>query len=900
MEPVVTTHGRYKTPMTAPPLRVLQTILKPGTSRIVPLAILGTLIFFGTLFYLYVSNNYSYLVERNFRLLATWSTELSETVENYERSFRFRVQEQESAGLVGASSGIRSRGIQPTLTDEGLVLEGFTPSDQSRSQETAQDAVNYKLMLKQQTREQLRLLPFVQNVKPPELSTESPTPGTKPKIQPPTVTFSYSPTQADGLIQAKAQEQDGTVAATASIALGDLLKHVATENIYDDVLLADPSGTIVYQRNASTLKFLHLGNLFHHQRSNDGWLSELFTQGGVSQDKTFDLKNLSQVLKTTMPVHFQATVGGNSYEVFMQAVAFPSISLTPEGQELGPWIICGILPSSTFQEQYLAIPFTVLLFCLFVFISAFLALPIFSLAMMAPRERLTRFSVGSLLMANLLGAGVGTLFFLDLGLYRQTVNDFHAHLTATADSIAEGFHAQLDRMVWQLDRYNQQFHALNDRARFPTDPSSKAWLARVNLPDPCKDAQDKALPFCYPTFSVAFWVDAEGILRETWTQAATPYVRGTHDLRQRDYVTKVQAGSNNLYRRLIKNRWLEFYAQPLISLESSTRSLVVSLPHQDESDTLPHALPWVAALQSEDFSLLTDPVLSPGIGYAVIEDRTGLALFHSNGRRMLRENFLEETDNNPELAALIHARAEGSIEGDYWGVGHRFAIKPLSGLPWTLVVFESKEALRTTNFEVLLLSLSLFTLYILTLMVWIKGLNWIYRIDSNGQRIRWTWPKQWLSRTYMWLSLLLLLFFLLSLIVLFGMDWLDEMELASPLMLAGIPFLAMWMVVRVLWKGHTMPHTGETGQSNPWGLIHTSQLIGNFSKFAFTTFLLLGVFPAILFFKIAHDQEMRLFAQHHLWGLAQTLVQRTHGPWLTKSSGETPRIFSGRQRPKPV
>ena len=89
-------------------------------------------------------------------------------------------------------------------------------------------------------------------------------------------------------------------------------------------------------------------------------------------------------------------------------------------------------------------------------------------------------------------------------------------------------------------------------------------------------------------FLLAFWVDGEGILRETWTKAATPYVRGTHDLRQRDYVTKVQASSKHLHRRLIDNRWLEFYVQPLISLESSTRSLVVSIPHQVSSPGQTH------------------------------------------------------------------------------------------------------------------------------------------------------------------------------------------------------------------------------------------------------------------------------------------------------------------------
>ena len=99
------------------------------------------------------------------------------------------------------------------------------------------------------------------------------------------------------LVQAKAQKQDGTVTATASIVLGDLLKEMATERIFDDVLLADPSGAIVYQRNASTLKFLHLGNLFHHQRINDGWLTDVLKEGGLQQAKPLDPKNLSQVMK---------------------------------------------------------------------------------------------------------------------------------------------------------------------------------------------------------------------------------------------------------------------------------------------------------------------------------------------------------------------------------------------------------------------------------------------------------------------------------------------------------------------------------------------------------------------------------------------------------------------------
>ena len=72
---------------------------------------------------------------------------------------------------------------------------------------------------------------------------------------------------------------------------------------------------------------------------------------------------------------------------------------------------------------------------------------------------------------------------------------------------------------------------------------------------------------------------------------------------------------------------------------------------------------WIAAIQTEELGLLKSAVVPPGSGIAVIDNHTGQVLFHSDPHRMLRENFLEETDDNPELAALMHARAEGGFEG---------------------------------------------------------------------------------------------------------------------------------------------------------------------------------------------------------------------------------------------
>ena len=234
--------------MTTQPLRTLKKYWEPGTSTVLTLVILVTLLFFGTTFYLYVSQNYSYLVERNFRLLATWGTELSETFDNYKHSFQFRVQEQKSANLVERFSPDQSRDMSDSLTNKGLVLEGFTLNVESKN--TLQ--MKSKEKLTQRISEQISRLPFVINVKVNEHASSE----TTPEVHQHNVTFSYMPNQPNGLVKVKvtAEGDDNTVEAEAGIALRDLLKHVATESIYDDVLLADPSGAIVYQRNPSTLK----------------------------------------------------------------------------------------------------------------------------------------------------------------------------------------------------------------------------------------------------------------------------------------------------------------------------------------------------------------------------------------------------------------------------------------------------------------------------------------------------------------------------------------------------------------------------------------------------------------------------------------------------------------------
>ncbi len=846
---------------------------------------------FGVWFYIYVSQNHSYLVERNFRVLATWSQEIQHTFKEYRQSIEFRLKENQKWDQEENHLSLKSD--EPI--EKGKILESY---EQTFSVSESVSAKNFTD--KEIEQELQKILPFVQKV---QLSKASPLPqpstvqsDADPKSQesPPSSIekFSLTPTQKPGQLQYTATLLDTTIKAT--IALDQLIHQIATQPVFEDLLLIHPKGNIVYQHNPTTLNFSHVQTLLLNQREENGWWEDILKKSGLDPGKPVDPTKRSAVLQASTPAHIQVIVGGSSFEVFMQGVRFPQVDTVGHSSTLSStsWILCGLLPTERFQEQYLAVPFSGLLLCMFLLISLFLGLPFFSLHQMNPRERLSRFSIGMLFICNILGAGLGTYFLLDLVTYDHIKSQFKDQLFVTTQTIHDAFQTQLDHLLWQLWSYDQRIDQLGDLTQFPDSKDSKAWISRINIPDPCLEGPPISAKLCDPNFSVVFWVDRHSQLRETWTQGPTPYVRGVHDLEQRDYVSAILSHGAGLNHRILNGQPIEFYAQPLISLESSERNLVLSISHHGNAHSPAATGPWVAAIQSDALALLQPAVLPPGAGFAVIQDSSGLVLFHSDSHRMLRENFLEETDKNPELAALIHARTEGTLEGHYWGTGHQFSVKPIDDLPWTLIVFRSKELSRTINFEILIFSTCLFSLYAVALLVSLNLLSALYRHHPQGRPIRWLWPRHEARPTYNFLSMLHLGLLVFGVGSCLFLDWKWGLGNRYGLIALLIPLLGLWLTLRCLWNSCCQNSSGKVSEeSDPWANSDSSGLLKTYTRFVFVTCLLLGVFPALIFFKMAHDEEMRLYAHQQVWGLAQAIKKQIHQPWLALGKGDRPEAF---------
>ncbi|MDZ7605667.1 MAG: hypothetical protein U5K79_08780 [Cyclobacteriaceae bacterium] len=86
----------------------------------------------------------------------------------------------------------------------------------------------------------------------------------------------------------------------------------------------------------------------------------------------------------------------------------------------------------------------------------------------------------------------------------------------------------------------------------------------------------------------------------------------------------------------------------------------------------------MAALTSP-LSSVMNTVVPDGYGFVII-DEAGKVQFHSNSRKNLMENFLDETGNNAKLKAAITNHQELPLRIQYNDNQYRAQIKPCAGL----------------------------------------------------------------------------------------------------------------------------------------------------------------------------------------------------------------------------
>src|SRR5262249_24088923 len=87
------------------------------------------------------------------------------------------------------------------------------------------------------------------------------------------------------------------------------------------------------------------------------------------------------------------------------------------------------------------------------------------------------------------------------------------------------------------------------------------------------------------------------------------------------------------------------------------------------------------------------PILPPGFSFCVI-DAKGNVLIHSDSRRNLSENLLDELRGNASLVRAINTKSEAMIrDQSIYGTHQDLYVRPLKGQPLSLVVLFNKRSI---------------------------------------------------------------------------------------------------------------------------------------------------------------------------------------------------------------
>ncbi|HWN98014.1 MAG TPA: cache domain-containing protein [Blastocatellia bacterium] len=646
------------------------------------------------------------------------------------------------------------------------------------------------------------------------------------------------------------------------------------ERLFDEVLVAEQeTGRVIFQRGAAGLSVVALDSF----SNNKGGKLEV------------DLADQSSTLANVQ-------LAGTDYKLFLQPVRLTHTESLDNKQLERRWVVCGLTRKDHFRDETFAISYTVLTVFIFMVLLTALGWPLLKLKLMGPKDRMRRRDLRLTLLSALAGMALVTFMLLDVHTYFTLENTLDHNLLRLSEKIQLNFREEVTSALAQLRQFNCQITALardkqpgvqdqkcakapqlddritswarNDASKVLKELSESTTSPRpepANTTPPYSGITNifangiewKAAP--YPYFNTATWTDPSGQQRIKWTtwDDTTAFVK----VSSREFFRK--AKYDKLWRLDQTSPDSDYWVELLRSRLTGENVAVIATRVPDSS--------WVSNLDTRLLSLMGTVLPSP-FGYAVI-DNDGKVIFHSDEVKNLEEQFFAECENDRELRAAVMSRADRLIDSKYLGKGHRLYSSPLSGTPWTLVVFVDKQMARTIKLEVITLSIVLYVVFAL-LVVALTSLFFLARrtVLSGRYQARdgdWTtllWPVPEYARRYELLIqsyVLLACIFVLALVI--GDGFVATCCIVLPL-LAGF----LWLLT--LCKPYRKANTVPTSYRTRYAIALTALLI------------LMSVLPAAGFFQIAQNFETRLLVKYGQVSIAKGLEQRAQRVTLQYAS----------------
>ena len=482
------------------------------------------------------------------------------------------------------------------------------------------------------------------------------------------------------------------------VDLERLLRDAPFEDVFGNLFIADAKGAVVAA--VETKLRLRRGGL--RLRSLD--------QLGLGESRVA-FADLQRVAGAS-PV----ALTGGAFRLYTQPLTLPARAPDGDASPDPAWVLGALVAEDVLMADALALP-THLVWLLFLLpIVGALSWPLLRLLLLHPRERLRFTEAYWLLLSTSATAMLGVLLLLQFDSYRHQRRQSFERLERLADGIETGLSLEFLTLRDYLDRSTPKLRT--EALRLET-ASSETW-EKTGIPG----------------FRQMVLIDERGcqIFKTRSSGRNTPNV----SVSQREYF---QAPMEN---RLWEGEGRGFFVQSFRSITTGefASSLTIRLGEGEGRGIVPP--PTVAAVSFKPVTV-TDPVLRPGYGFAIIDEGGGI-IYHSDAQRALHETIFEETEEARRLEGLLYAlqvtRDGGGpsslhLDLDYRTRPHLLAVRAMKEpLPWLIATFQEKRLPATLNAEIVAHALVFCGIY----FVIVNGVPALVCIFFLRRRMEWAWP----------------------------------------------------------------------------------------------------------------------------------------------------------------
>jgi hypothetical protein len=686
----------------------------------------------------------------------------------------------------------------------------------------------------------------------------------------------------------------------------------ANLNPFDVVLVARGDGHVIFQKSLSGIEIAQLKDL-----------EDASGQAQGKEQKHFDVKVLSptsrleevriagaryRLYSQPLPIGFKTanpnrTVSGHNAKAQQNncGTASASTNDSPDAKtdsvtgdkekgNDGDWVLCGLVRADRFRSESQLIPYSYILTMLAVILLAAASYPYVRLYLSSPGERLRARDVAITAVFTCFIAAVVTFILTDIYFWNRVFGPGADRDMATlARAINANFQIEQKAAFDELYTFDKNLNTSQALAQVrrglerdnvtliygkgdkkgACNPGGACTVDILVNPKIQKNENLATSLQNYPYPFFAFWSDSEGNQRIKWTtrRRVTPFV-SLDDASNPFFADVKRALKKPVHADGVPTQGIGSQYSSTTGQNTTTFWTVPADPPsngagtgQKEDDI--RGARYCAALVTQPVSVY-NAILPGGYQFAVINE-DGTVVFHSDPTRNLRENFLAETDLNPDLRSRVRMRAEGPITANYLDRPHRMYVLPMTAGnqngPWTIVIFRDLHIEEVMNLEILGLVSILFVLYGAAMALVVLSVLWARK--ANGSR-PWFWPDSRKSEIYR----RLVTANLASAVVLLVLSrWLPGLAL---LLCVGLISAAAVLVSMLSLRRNHDPDEPLEAPGHP----DSNEWRSPYFMAAATLVLAIGVVPCFCFFHVAAAFEHRLLTEHTLLQFATELENR--------------------------